>query len=209
MQTDTPQRLLKEKLRQKRAEIILDVAEEVFAEKGYSDASMDEVAARAGVSKGTLYQHFPTKEDLIFALIEQSLVRFEQIVQQAVVSASTAQAKLECILHAVYMEQHGLRAQLLRLLQSSEDLRRRLCERKGQLRGHLDQVTRQIGGILEEGKAAGVFDPTIATELMLLTFLHLLSLKRQEHLFIQEQLSPEEVVAQIGRLFFEGITQKA
>ncbi len=69
MSTDTLHRLLKEKLREARAGLILDVAEEVLAEKGYHDASMEEIAARAGVAKGTLYQHFPRYE---FPLVQQT-----------------------------------------------------------------------------------------------------------------------------------------
>lgn len=208
MPADTSQPSLKEVLRQKRAEYILEVAETVLLEKGYRDASMDEIAARAGVSKGTLYQHFPTKDDLIFALIDQSLVRFEQIVQQASVAPASAQSKLERILRAVHVEQYGVRTQLHRLLESNEDLRRRAQEHRGKLRARIDQATGQIRSILEEGKVAGAFDTAISTELMLQTFLHLLSIKTQERLFTQEHLSPEEIVVQMRRLFFHGIVRQ-
>ena len=205
MPADTSQPSLKEVLRQKRAEYILEVAGTVLAEKGYRDASMDEIAARAGVSKGTLYQHFPTKDDLFVALIDQSLVLFEQIVQQASVAPEPAQSKLDRILHAVHVEQHGVRTQLHRLLESNDDLRRRKQEHKGKLRVRIEQATGQIGRILEEGKAAGAFDTTLSTELMLQTFLHLLSITLQERVVAQEQLTPEEIVAQMSRLFFQGI----
>ena len=109
MPANTSQPSLKEMLRQKRAEYILEVAGTVLLEKDYRDASMDEIAARAGVSKGTLYQHFLTKDDLIFALIDQSFVRFEQIVQQASVAPESAQSKLEHILRAVHVEQPPIR----------------------------------------------------------------------------------------------------
>ena len=208
MPADTSQPSLKEVLRQKRAEYILEVAETVLLEKGYRDASMDEIAARAGVSKGTLYQHFLTKDDLIFALIDQSFVRFEQIVQQASVAPESAQSKLEHILRAVHVEQHGVRTQLHRLLESNEDLRRRAQEHQGKLRARIDQATGQIRSILEEGRVAGAFDTTISTELLLQTFLHLLSIKTQERLFTQEHLSPEEIVVQMRRLFFHGIARQ-
>src|SRR5205085_3187052 len=100
MSADRPQRTLKAKLREVRATIIMDAAEEVFIEKGYHDASMDEIAARAGIAKGTLYQHFPGKEDLVFALFERSLELFEQAVEQVATAADmTARARLERILH--------------------------------------------------------------------------------------------------------------
>ncbi len=76
--TGTPHRSLKERQRQERAALILQAAEEVLAEKGYHETSMDEIAARVGVAKGTVYLHFPSKEDLVFALFEQELVTWCQ-----------------------------------------------------------------------------------------------------------------------------------
>jgi AcrR family transcriptional regulator len=45
----------------------------VFAEKGFAAARLDEIAARAGVSKGALYLYFATKEDLFRAVVEQAI----------------------------------------------------------------------------------------------------------------------------------------
>ncbi|MFI6519764.1 TetR/AcrR family transcriptional regulator [Spirillospora sp. NPDC050679] len=49
---------------------ILAAAEEVFAERGAS-ASTEEVAARAGVAVGTVFRHFPTKRDLLTAIMKE------------------------------------------------------------------------------------------------------------------------------------------
>ncbi len=46
------------------------VAEEVFAEKGFHAAKMDEIAERAGIAKGTIYLYFKSKEQLFFQTIE-------------------------------------------------------------------------------------------------------------------------------------------
>jgi AcrR family transcriptional regulator len=49
---------------------ILDGARQVFLLNGYAAASMDEIAVQAGVSKGTLYNHFGSKDDLFRSLID-------------------------------------------------------------------------------------------------------------------------------------------
>src|SRR3954470_6176598 len=54
---------------------LLDAALAVFAERGYRDASVDEIAERAGYSKGALYWHFSSKDDLFFALLEERIDR--------------------------------------------------------------------------------------------------------------------------------------
>jgi AcrR family transcriptional regulator len=49
---------------------LLDAAEEIFVRDGYETAQLDEIAARAGRSKGAVYTHFKSKEDLFLALFE-------------------------------------------------------------------------------------------------------------------------------------------
>lgn len=67
--TTSPIRLPRD---QRRAQLI-DVALGVFAENGYAQTTMDEIAQRAAVSKPVLYQHFENKRDLFFTLIDCQL----------------------------------------------------------------------------------------------------------------------------------------
>ncbi|MEQ8934733.1 MAG: TetR/AcrR family transcriptional regulator [Amphiplicatus sp.] len=71
----------------KRAEIVA-VAEEVFFNAGYAGASMAEIAARVGGSKGTLYNHFRSKEELLLAVI--AAVQARRTPQGAGVSVEDA-----------------------------------------------------------------------------------------------------------------------
>jgi AcrR family transcriptional regulator len=58
--------------RERREQLILDVAGQVFARAGYESAPMDEIADRAGVSKPMLYTYFGSKEGLYLAYIERA-----------------------------------------------------------------------------------------------------------------------------------------
>lgn len=66
-----------------RPQELLDAALELFAEKGFAATRAEEVAARAHVAKGTLYLYFPSKEDLLKAVIETHLgSRLADVEQQ-------------------------------------------------------------------------------------------------------------------------------
>src|SRR5438105_10054730 len=52
---------------------IIAAALAVFTEKGFAAARLDEIAARAGVSKGALYLYFETKEEIFRAVVEQAI----------------------------------------------------------------------------------------------------------------------------------------
>ncbi|MCH6469142.1 TetR/AcrR family transcriptional regulator [Sinomonas terrae] len=62
---------------------IVEVARDIFRAKGYDAVSMDEVAKAAGVGAGTLYRHFPTKEDLYDAVLEAWAERVNGAVERA------------------------------------------------------------------------------------------------------------------------------
>jgi AcrR family transcriptional regulator len=52
-------------------ERILDTAYELFSHRGVHDVGIDELIERAGVAKATLYRHFPSKDELVLAFLEQ------------------------------------------------------------------------------------------------------------------------------------------
>lgn len=60
----------KERERQRHRQEILTAALHLFAEKGFPNVSMQEIAAEADFAAGTLYNFFPSKEDLFFELLE-------------------------------------------------------------------------------------------------------------------------------------------
>ncbi|HZQ30112.1 MAG TPA: helix-turn-helix domain-containing protein [Mycobacterium sp.] len=56
--------------------LLLDAAEEVFAEKGFTPATLDDIANAAGYTKGAIYKHFATKEDLFLAVSDRYWRRY-------------------------------------------------------------------------------------------------------------------------------------
>ncbi|MFP5225964.1 MAG: TetR family transcriptional regulator [Actinomycetota bacterium] len=70
---------------------LLDHARGVFAAEGYHRASMDQIAASAGVTKPVLYQHFSSKKELYLALLELDGQRLLQEVADAIKDTSGGQ----------------------------------------------------------------------------------------------------------------------
>mgnify|MGYP006288106031 CR=1 FL=1 len=71
----------RERERQMRRRAMLDAAQAVFAEKGYADATLDEIAERAEFGKGTLYNYFEGgKEELLFAVFDDIIGEMEALI---------------------------------------------------------------------------------------------------------------------------------
>ena len=72
-QTLTEQTPKRERRKESRPGELLDAALDLFVEKGFSATRVEEVAARAGVSKGTLFLYFQSKEDLFKAVVRENI----------------------------------------------------------------------------------------------------------------------------------------
>jgi AcrR family transcriptional regulator len=70
---------------------ILETAAEVFAARG-SDASLEEIARGAGVGIGTLYRHFPTRDDLVEAVFHDRIDELEALADDLLVSDAPGEA---------------------------------------------------------------------------------------------------------------------
>jgi AcrR family transcriptional regulator len=72
-------------------ERVLDAATEVFAASG-PDASIDEIARLAGVGHGTVFRRFPTKDDLMYAVIERHVAQICALAEETLASDDPGEA---------------------------------------------------------------------------------------------------------------------
>lgn len=86
--------------RSERRESLLAAAREVFVEAGYHAAAMDEIAARAGVTKPVLYQHFGSKRDLYLAVLDEGAEQFLQSVGRALKSTENNRDRVTATINA-------------------------------------------------------------------------------------------------------------
>ena len=68
---------------------MLEVAEEVFAERGYQASSMGEIAERVGVSKPMIYAYFGSKEGLLLACIRRARAELREVTTAAIAAGGT------------------------------------------------------------------------------------------------------------------------
>jgi TetR/AcrR family fatty acid metabolism transcriptional regulator len=200
---------LKEKQRREREDLILQTAEEVLTEKGYHDTSMDEIALRVGIAKGTLYLHFASKEELVMALIERSMPLFLQGIEQIAASALGPRAKLEAILQMMVKGTLGKkRFEFFTALSQSAELRKLFEEHELRFRklGLWERLVTEITTLIEAGKTTGEFDASLPTDVMVSAFLSVLSPVVHQRLLKDKQMPAEELAEYLGCIYFRGIT---
>jgi AcrR family transcriptional regulator len=88
--------------RAERERQLLDLAERAFAERGYHAASMDEIAAAAGVTKPIIYSYFGSKEGLFIAGVHRAYERGVERVETAAAGGGEPAELLMRVIHAVF-----------------------------------------------------------------------------------------------------------
>jgi AcrR family transcriptional regulator len=73
---------------------ILAAARKVFATRGFSDATVDEVASAAGIAKGTVYLYYPSKRDIYLAALKHGLLELQDRTHATILAAAGIRAKL-------------------------------------------------------------------------------------------------------------------
>jgi TetR/AcrR family transcriptional regulator len=82
--SESPTTHKRERRKEARPGELLDAALDLFVEKGFAATRSEEVAQRAGVSKGTLFLYFPSKEELFKAVVRENLVRHQTEGQEEI-----------------------------------------------------------------------------------------------------------------------------
>src|SRR5688572_18222532 len=85
----------------KNRELLIETARRLFAEKGVDSVTMSDVAEAAGVGKGTLYRHFPSKLDLCHVMIDNDQRDLQNRTLARLRSGGDAQENLEWFLGEV------------------------------------------------------------------------------------------------------------
>jgi TetR/AcrR family transcriptional regulator len=96
----TKQRKINEKI--KRRKDILEVAKEIFFSKGLEATTMEEIANRAELSKGTLYLYFKSKEELYVSIVEEGAQLFQEFFRKATTPMLSATKQTLNLIEAFY-----------------------------------------------------------------------------------------------------------
>ncbi len=198
-------RSLKEKQRQERESLILQVAEEVLLEKGYADTSIDEIATRVGIAKGTVYLHFPSKEDSVVTIFARNMQTFLEGMDGIIASQSTYRAKLEALLDFMYTGFFSKRAQLLSSIHTCVELMNLFTQKGSRIRELWRKQAKVVASLLDEGKKAGEFTTAIPTPILVSSFFSLLSPLNYQRLRDEEHFSSEDLVQAVMHIYFNGI----
>jgi AcrR family transcriptional regulator len=150
-----------------QAEKILSVAARLFATHRFHEARMEDVAAAAGVGKGTLYRYFKDKDELYLALLELAAEQISKRLREAQEAESDPRRRLEVMIEAILVY-FNEQPHLFDLIQHAEVVGH--PDRENPWNETRRETLARFQSVLAEGEERGLFhfaDPEVALLLLL------------------------------------------
>jgi AcrR family transcriptional regulator len=135
---------------------ILNAAEKVFNRFGFNKATMDDIVAESGLSKGTLYWYYKSKDALILALLDRIFVGELSQYEKLIDTEGMASERLEKLMQAVAHEMARLKS-LMPLLFEFVALAARQRSVRETLGGYYRRYHKLLSQILQQGIDSGEF----------------------------------------------------
>jgi len=129
MEISSPSPGLRERKKQKTRDTIIKVALDLFAEQGYEQTTIAEIADAAEVSPRTIFAYFPTKEDIVFCQLPETRERLAQALRERPDGATALDALRDFIAGSLDSDPNAVVRK--RILASDETLRRGERARSG------------------------------------------------------------------------------
>ncbi|MGD1048979.1 MAG: TetR/AcrR family transcriptional regulator [Candidatus Krumholzibacteriaceae bacterium] len=202
----------KERERLARQHEILLAARELFARNGFYDTTLDDIARHAEFGKGTIYNYFPSKEDLFFTIIDEVLDEIETIAEAAVgTSKGGAREKLSAYARDIvsFCREHS---DLIRVISrevphiDSREQRARVAGIKRRGERTLKTLARPIAEDARAGKLRQLDAEEVAT--LFSGALHFYLMHRMSEQGSFDSAGLDEGMSLLVTVFFDGLERK-
>ncbi len=180
-----------------KSQTIMDCAAALFAKEGYPSAKMQDIAKACGATKSMLYHYFPTKDDLLFAMLMEHLERVVQSIEEAIASQGAPREKLFAMVQtytqksAQSRRRHMIAMQDVKYLPRAKQLP--LIELQRQLTNRVTDLLREVN----PGLPLDVYKPYT---MMLIGLLNWTDMWYRPG----GTMKPQELCDRISRLFLKG-----
>jgi TetR/AcrR family fatty acid metabolism transcriptional regulator len=196
----------KEKAPKGRREDIIKAALAAYSERGVFNTRIEEVAAAAGIGKGTVYEYFRSKEELMSAAIRYDMEELASQVKASVDRASSVHDKLKVMMETVMLRRrqsryNGFDMNPASIGNSMEELRSLILEQNTKWQGWLEEI---IESGVESGEIRRV-DPQMFLGAIMGAVVNMV--RPLCHIDWSDQ-DPAEAAERVTELFFEGIRQR-
>jgi len=180
-----------------KSQAIMDCAAALFAKEGYPSAKMQDVAKACGATKSMLYHYFPTKDDLLHAMLMEHMERVVHSVEEAIGMKGTPREKLLTLVQGYTQKSAQSRRRHMIAMQDVKYLPR---AKQAPLIELQRKLTHLVADLLRE------VNPRLPDEAYMPYTMMLIGMLNWTDMWYRTggAMKPQELCDRISRLFLEG-----
>ena len=184
-------RIVKDPVERKRE--IMNKASELFLNKGYDKTSVNTIVEELEIAKGTFYHYFKSKEEILCAILEESVEKYSERIRKDLMGQSGAGNKMQFLLRNLLMPTDAPKQLVVHIEDDENAKMHQILEKKFYEKFHPILVE-----IMEEGIDEGIFEilhPVEITEIILMgvrSFMHIHIPKFNDPTYARAKLSAIE-----------------
>ena len=183
---------------------ILKAAVKVFAQRGFYNAKVSQIAQNAGIAAGTIYLYFKNKDEILISIFEEEMAKFIAKVHKEIESKTDVKSRLQVFVktHLNFVKENPKLAQVFQL-----ELRQSNKFIKEYAGSKLKEYLNVAGDIIEEGQRQGVIRKDIHPGLMKRALFGSLDEVATHWVLMKNgKYDLEKSAEQIADIFLSGIT---
>ena len=180
-----------------KSQAIMDSAATLFSKSGYPSAKLEDVAKACGATKSMLYHYFPTKDDLLFAMLQEHLQRVIAVLEEALGAAGAPRDRLAGLVAAYTQKSaHSRRRHTIAM----QDVKYLPKAKQAPLLELQRRVTELVAGLLRE------LNPALPPDVYKPYTLMLLGMMNWADFWYRPGgvVKPQELCDRMSRLFLKG-----
>ena len=151
---------------------LIEAAETLFREEGYKQTSVSDIVRKVGVAQGTFYYYFASKDEIMDAVVNHYIDSYRRALEILLARDDLDPCRKIEVIANTALAIHRYDPRLAEFLQAEENL----ATRQRYVLKSIGEVTPLITAVVEQGKAAGIFDvryPRESVEMMVYAFMYL------------------------------------
>jgi AcrR family transcriptional regulator len=180
---------------------IINVSADLFRSQGYAETSIEEIANAVGILKGSVYHYIHTKEDLLFAIIDEIYARTDAKSQAVQASDGGVVEQLELFIDLHMEDTADLAAKVAVFTTEYRSLPE---DRRRQVQQHRDDYEGLLHSIIRQGQSQGVFVADLDARLAAIGILQMLNGTYQWYR-PDGPRSMDEITREFMRIIFRGL----
>jgi AcrR family transcriptional regulator len=180
-----------------KSQAIMDCAAVLFAKSGYPSAKLEDVAKACGATKSMLYHYFPTKDDLLLAMLKEHLERVVQSIEDAIKQAGNPRDKMLALVQTYTTKSAQSRRRHMVAMQDVKYLPKSKQTPLIELQRKITDLVADLLKSLNPGLPADAYKPY---SMMLIGMLNWTDMWYQP----SGPIKPQELCDRMSRLFLKG-----